>query len=44
MQVSDDRMPTTIQIVSHLVEMVPEELMTDWLEAYARAEAPMIKR
>ncbi len=43
MGVSPDRLPTTVQIVSHLMELVPEEYLDTWLEAYARAEAPLAK-
>lgn len=43
MGVPEDRMPTTVQIVSHLMELVPDEYLMRWLEAYAVAESPLQK-
>ena len=38
--VPEDRMPTTLQVLSHVMESVDEARLKTWIEAYSNVEAP----
>jgi len=42
--VPEDRMPTTVQILSHVMECVDEARLDAWIQAYAVAESPSFVR
>jgi len=42
--VPEDRMPTTLQTLSHVMESIDEARLKAWIEAYAGVEAPAIKK
>lgn len=36
--VPDDRMPTILQVLSHVMECVDQDVLDTWVAAYARVE------
>ena len=42
--VPEDRMPTTLQVLSHVMESVDSARLTAWVEAYSNVESPAVKK
>ena len=41
MGVPDDRLPTTVQVLSHVMECCDQSRLDAWMRAYAAAESPV---
>jgi hypothetical protein len=44
MGVPDDRLPTTVQVLSHVMECCDQSRLDAWMRAYAAAESPALEK
>ena len=44
MGVPEDRLPTTVQVLSHVMECCDHSRLDAWMRAYAAAESPALEK